>query len=88
MNILRNTVSPRHIANLCGEPFTAADVVNVATELGLERGFGMYERHEARQVIAKLIVRTTDPEIVERLGDAYKRLADEPEGQSEREPYG
>jgi hypothetical protein len=76
--LLRNTASPRHIANLCGEPFSARDIVDVGAELGLTRHVGLYENHEARKIVAQLMVRTSEPDVVERLKAAYLRLADEP----------
>lgn len=72
-------VSPRSIASLCGPPFTDVDIFTTGDELGLRTAFNRYGRREARLIIAKLMVRASDPEVVERLLGVYRRLADKRE---------
>jgi hypothetical protein len=71
------SISPRNIANLCGQPFTDIDVFEAGDEMGLKSAYGRYGRREARLIVAKLMVRASDPDVIERLLEAYKRLADQ-----------
>lgn len=73
---VRTAVSPREIANLCGPPFTEVDIFEVGDEMGLKGAYNRYRRLEARLIVAKLMVRASDPEVVERLLVAYNGLAD------------
>lgn len=76
MKVLTTAVSARSIAELCGPPFTDVDIFGVGDELGLKAAYNRYGRRDARLIIAKLMVRTSDPEVVERLVGVYARLAD------------
>lgn len=69
-------VSPREIAALCGPPFTEVDIFEVGDEIGLKGTYNRYGRFEARLIVAKLMVRAPDSEVVDRLLGAYTRLAD------------
>jgi hypothetical protein len=71
----RRFVSPREIASLCGPPFTEVDIFDVGDEMGLKGAYNRYGRLEARLIIAKLMVRTSSPDVVERLLGAYTGLA-------------
>ena len=71
---VRTAVSPREIANLCGPPFTEIDIFEVGDEMGLRGVYNRYGRFEARLIVAKLMVRASDPEVVERLLGAYTGL--------------
>lgn len=76
MRTFRGLVSPREIASLCGAPFTEVDIFEVGDEMGLKGAYNRYGRFEARLIVAKLMVRASDPKVVERLLSAYARLAD------------
>ena len=74
VKLFRTAVSPHEIANLCGPPFTEVDIFEVGDELGLKGAYNRYGRLEARLIIAKLMVRASEPGAVERLLDAYATL--------------
>lgn len=57
---------------LCGPPFTEIDIIATADDLGLKGTYNRYERREVRHIIAKLMVRASEPEVVERLAGAYQ----------------
>jgi hypothetical protein len=71
----RDVVSSREIATLCGHPFTEVDIFELGDEMGFKGAYNRYRRLEARLIIAKLMVRASDPEVVSRLLDAYVSLA-------------
>ena len=71
----RNAIPPREIASLCGPPFTEVDIFEVGDEMGLKGAYSRYGRLEARLIVAKLIVRASEPDVVQRLLGAYARLA-------------
>ena len=71
----RSAVRPREIASLCGPPFTEVDIFEVGDEMGLKGAYSRYGRLEARLIVAKLIVRASEPEVVKRLLGAHARLA-------------
>lgn len=73
----RSAIPPREIASLCGPPFTEVDIFEVGDELGLKGAYSRYGRLEARLIVAKLIVRASEPEVVQRLLGAHARLAAE-----------
>ena len=75
MKGFRRVVSPREIAHLCGPPFNEIDIFEVGDELGLKGAYNRYGRFEARLIVAKLMARASDPEVLHRLLDAYARLA-------------
>jgi hypothetical protein len=80
VTFLGTGISPRNIANLCGPPFTDIDIFEAGDEMGLKSAYNRYGRREARLIVAKLMVRASDdPDVVERLLEAYKRLADKRE---------
>jgi hypothetical protein len=70
----RSAISPREIASLCGPPFTEVDIFEVGDEMGLKGAYGRYGRLEARLIVAKLITRASEPEVVQRLLGAYAQL--------------
>lgn len=70
----RRAISPREIASLCGPPFTEVDIFDVGDEMGFKGAYNRYGRLEARLIVAKLIVRASEPEVVQRLLGAYARL--------------
>jgi hypothetical protein len=72
---LHSAVSPREIASLCGPPFTEVDIFEVGDEMGLKGSCNRYRRLEARLIVAKLMVRASDPDVVKRLLGAYAGLA-------------
>lgn len=72
MRIRGQRVSPRYIATVCGPPFTEIDIIAVADDLGLKGTYNRCGRREARHIIAKLMVRASEPEVVERLAGAYQ----------------
>jgi hypothetical protein len=76
MTLPDTRISPRSIANLCGKPYTDIDVFEVGDEMGLKSAYNRYGRRDARLIVAKLMVRASDPDVVERLVAAYGRLAD------------
>lgn len=76
MKVFHSVVSPREIASLCGPPFTDVDIFEVGDEMGLKGAYNRYGRFEARLIVAKLMARSSDPEVVERLFGAYTHLAD------------
>lgn len=83
MTLSRTRISPRNIANLCGQPFTDIDIFEAGDEMGLKSAYNRYGRREARLIVAKLMVRASDdPDVLERLFAAYKQLADR-RGESE-----
>ena len=71
----RSAIPPREIASLCGPPFTEVDIFEVGDELGLKGAYSRYGRLEARLIVAKLIVRASEPEVVQRLLGARALLA-------------
>jgi len=70
----RSAISPREIASLCGPPFTEVDIFEVGDEMGLKGTYNRYGQLEARLIVAKLMVRASEPEVVQRLVGAYSRL--------------
>lgn len=44
--------------------------------MGLKGAYNRYRRFEARMIVVKLMVRASDPAVVERLSGAYSTLAD------------
>jgi hypothetical protein len=78
----RSVVSPREIARLCGPPFTEVDIFEVGDEIGLTGACNRYGRLEARLIIAKLMVRASNPDVVGRLLGAYGALANKSETRS------
>lgn len=72
VKISRDRVSPRHIATLCGPPFTELEIIAIADEVGLEGRYNRYGRRDVRYIIAKLMVRASEPEVVERLARVYQ----------------
>ena len=75
--IWHNTVPRRHVANVLG--IDLSDVEDAANALSIKTLNGRYERYEVRQIIAKLIVRTNNPERLERLHQGMADFADEPD---------
>lgn len=75
VKVPRDVVSSREIATLCGPSFTEVDIFELGDEMGFKGAFNRYRRLEARLIIAKLMVRASDPEVVSRLLDAYASLA-------------
>ena len=71
----RSAIPPRDIASLCGPPFTEIDIFEVGDEMELQGAWSRYGQLEARLIVAKLIVRASEPEVVQRLLGAYARLA-------------
>ena len=71
----RDVVSSREIATLCGPPFTEVDIFEIGDEMGLKGAYNRYRRFEARLILAKLMVRTSDPKVVSHLLAAYASLA-------------
>ena len=71
----RSAIRPREIASLCGPPFTEIDIFEVGDEMELKGAWSRYGLIEARLIVAKLIVRASEPEVVQRLLEAYARLA-------------
>jgi hypothetical protein len=57
------------------------DIFEVGDEMGLKGAYSRYGRLEARLIVMKLIVRASEPDVVQRLLGAYSRLA----GRSENE---
>lgn len=87
MKFLDSSVSPRKIAKLCGPEFTDIDIFNAGDEMGLKTVYARYGRREARLIVAKLMVRASDPDVVERLLLAYNGLNGESrDGSSSRPP--
>ena len=74
-NRFRSAISPREIASLCGPPFTEVDIFEVGDEMGLKGAYNRYGRLEARLIVATLMVRASDPEVLHRLLGAYTGLA-------------
>jgi hypothetical protein len=72
VKISRDRVSPRHIATLCGPPFTELEIIAIADEVGLKGTYNRYGRRDVRYIIAKLMVRASEPEVVERLARVYQ----------------
>lgn len=70
----RSAISPREIASLCGPPYTEVDIFEVGDEMGLKGTYNRYGRLEARLIVAKLIVRASEPAVVQRLLGAYATL--------------
>lgn len=75
VTFLAGSVSPRKIANLCGQPYSDIHIFEAGDELGLKSAYNRYGRREARMIIAKLMVGASDPAVIDRLLDAYRRLA-------------
>jgi hypothetical protein len=75
VKVSRTAVSPREIAELCGPPFTEVDIFEIGDEMGLKGTYNRYRRLEARLIVAKLMVRASSAENVERLLGAYTGLA-------------
>jgi hypothetical protein len=73
----RSAIPPREIASLCGPPFTEVDIFEVGDEMGLKGAYTRYGRLEARLIVMKLIVRASEPDVVQRLLGAYTTLAAE-----------
>jgi hypothetical protein len=71
----RRAIPPREIARLCGPPFTEIDIFEVGDEMGLTGSYSRYRQLEASLIVAKLIVRASEPEIIQRLLGAYARLS-------------
>lgn len=80
------SISPRKIAKLCGPPFTDIDIFNAGDEMGLKTAYARYGRREARLIVAKLMVRASDPDVIERLLVAYNGLNGESKEASSRPP--
>lgn len=77
LKVFRTGISPGEIASLCGQPFTEVDIFEVGDEMGLKGAWNRYGRFEARLIIAKLMVRASDPQVLEHLVAAYAGLAAE-----------
>ena len=51
---------------------TEIDIIAIADEVGLKGTYNRYERRDVRYIIAKLMVRASEPEVVQRLAAVYQ----------------